>query len=309
MKRILPFVFIMVCGTGIFAQCNDLFFSEYVEGSGNNRALEIYNPTSAAIDLSGYQLVRYSNGETTPNIVGISGIVASNDVYVTVSDKRDPNGTGYEEPVDSALMEKADTFLCPVYSVNKMHYFNGNDAVTLEKTNGVYVDIIGVIGEDPGDGWTSDTSAGFTSANGYWLAWTSEHTMIRKGSVLSGIIANPSFFNPAVEWDTLAQNAFDSLQFHNCDCHPSIGINTVEKPNDFFVYPNPVVGEDFLIKASEIIADVYIYDMTGKILFYHENPVQRGDMLINTNAFNSAMYVVRVKFIDGTERVRKIMLK
>ncbi|MFO1515441.1 MAG: lamin tail domain-containing protein [Lysobacterales bacterium] len=30
----------------------DLFFSEYVEGSSNNKALEIYNGTAAPIDLS-----------------------------------------------------------------------------------------------------------------------------------------------------------------------------------------------------------------------------------------------------------------
>lgn len=31
----------------------ELFFSEYVEGSSNNKALEIYNGTGAAVDLLG----------------------------------------------------------------------------------------------------------------------------------------------------------------------------------------------------------------------------------------------------------------
>ncbi len=47
------------------AQCDDLFFSEYVEGSANNKALEIYNPTNAAINLSEYGIARYSNGATS----------------------------------------------------------------------------------------------------------------------------------------------------------------------------------------------------------------------------------------------------
>jgi predicted extracellular nuclease len=43
--------------------CSDLFISEYVEGSHNNKALEIYNPTDTDINLNGtYDLVRYSNG-------------------------------------------------------------------------------------------------------------------------------------------------------------------------------------------------------------------------------------------------------
>ena len=58
--------------------CSQLFISEYVEGWGNNKALEIYNPTSADINLSGYFVARYSNGSTTAtvaNSVQLSGIV------------------------------------------------------------------------------------------------------------------------------------------------------------------------------------------------------------------------------------------
>ena len=32
--------------------CTELFISEYVEGSHNNKALEIYNPTDTDIDLN-----------------------------------------------------------------------------------------------------------------------------------------------------------------------------------------------------------------------------------------------------------------
>lgn len=46
------------------AQCDDIFISEYVEGWSNNKAIELYNPTDAAIDLSDYRLERYSNGAT-----------------------------------------------------------------------------------------------------------------------------------------------------------------------------------------------------------------------------------------------------
>jgi predicted extracellular nuclease len=38
------------------AQCTDLFISEYIEGTVNNKYLEIYNPTSAAVNLASYDL-------------------------------------------------------------------------------------------------------------------------------------------------------------------------------------------------------------------------------------------------------------
>ena len=37
----------LLLAPGAFAASNDLFFSEYVEGSSNNKALEIYNGTGA----------------------------------------------------------------------------------------------------------------------------------------------------------------------------------------------------------------------------------------------------------------------
>jgi hypothetical protein len=40
----------------------NLFFSEYIEGSSNNKVLEIYNPTGAAVDLSEYTVQQSNNG-------------------------------------------------------------------------------------------------------------------------------------------------------------------------------------------------------------------------------------------------------
>ncbi|HJM33138.1 MAG TPA: c-type cytochrome domain-containing protein, partial [Candidatus Marinimicrobia bacterium] len=40
----------------------DLFFSEYAEGSSNNKYLEIYNSSDASVDLSAYSISTCSNG-------------------------------------------------------------------------------------------------------------------------------------------------------------------------------------------------------------------------------------------------------
>ena len=152
--------------------------------------------------------------------------------YVIGKDKRDPNGEVYEAPlwngwyvfVDSTtqlldsiyteeedLMSRVDLFINPNYEDGTM-YFNGNDAITLETASGDILDIIGKIGEDPGDGWGPVENGS---------PWTQNHTLIRKSDVTSGFVSNPaqSFsFDPTLEWDSLPQNTFINLGTHSCDC-------------------------------------------------------------------------------------------
>jgi len=281
MKKSLLLILAMAIGQFIFAQdCSQLFISEYVEGSGNNKAIEIYNPTDNTIDLTPYSLVRYSNGGTTPNAVNLGGgFIEPYGTYVVVLDKRDPNGTGYEEPVDSALAMKADTFLCPVYEVNKMMYFNGNDAVTLENDNGDVLDIVARVGSpDPENGWTDITDTTITWMNAgvpedytivdyavgplFWLSWTKDNTLIRKAAVKHGVIDNPSAFNVALEWDSIPKNSFENLGTHVCDCHES-GISDNAQLIKIDFYPNPVTDGVMTIKAEEKIASVELINTLG----------------------------------------------
>jgi predicted extracellular nuclease len=69
MKTTFTLGFLLLLNT-LSAQgnCTELFISEYVEGWSNNKALEIYNPTSQAINLSGYFVSRYSNGSTSATV-------------------------------------------------------------------------------------------------------------------------------------------------------------------------------------------------------------------------------------------------
>ena len=63
----------------------DLFFSEYIEGSSNNKALEIYNGTGAAVDLAagGYSVQMFFNGSASAGLtINLTGTVAKGDVFV-----------------------------------------------------------------------------------------------------------------------------------------------------------------------------------------------------------------------------------
>src|SRR3954471_3290024 len=116
---------------------SDLFFSEYIEGSSNNKALEIFNGTGAAIDLAagGYDVQMYFNGSTTAGLtIALTGTVASGDVYVLA-----------QSAASSTVLAQADL-------TNGSGWFNGDDAVVLRK-NTTILDVIGQIGVDPGTEW------------------------------------------------------------------------------------------------------------------------------------------------------------
>ena len=93
MKKLLPFLCFSLFALLGNSQCDELFFSEYVEGYANNKALEIYNPTGAAVNLSDYAIARFSNGST---VAGSNKVISlpdhmleADDVFVVVVDLTD----------------------------------------------------------------------------------------------------------------------------------------------------------------------------------------------------------------------------
>ena len=112
----------------------DLLISEYIEGSGVNKAIEIYNGTGAAVDLSTYSLELYSNGAAAAGqSVALVGSVTDGGVWVVAN----------AQAADATIQAEADQF------GNAVINFNGDDAVVLRK-NGAVVDVFGQVGFDPG---------------------------------------------------------------------------------------------------------------------------------------------------------------
>ncbi len=213
------------------AQCNELFITEYIEGSRNNKAIEIYNPTGAAVDLSQYRFTRWQNGSSTWSSQysdALSGTIQSKDAIVLVLDRRDTTQVGVDTPVVLALRVKADLFLSPDYNTSYSMSFNGDDALSIDKNNGgtyLPVDIFGRIGERPtnANGTTSSPVGGWTDQDpfnsGQGVFWTTGKTLYRKANIEAGITSNPSQFNPTVQWDTLPQNVYMGLGYHYCNCN------------------------------------------------------------------------------------------
>lgn len=323
MKRTLLTIVLALMGISqLHAQdCANLFFSEYVEGSNNNKALAIYNPTNQAIDLSTYKIIRWSNGNATYDpaySVTLSGTIAPKDEFVVVLDKQDCSLTGQDTCVFQALRDKADAFVSPNYTTNPCLYHNGDDALSLNRTDaanggaGTFVDIFGFIGEDPGTSWT-DVFPYTTSAGGAY--WTVDQTCIRKPSIKQGRTAQTGSpltgaWNPTAEWDTLPRNTFDHLGYHVCDCG-STGINQATvKQQSVSVFPNPAAanGKTFVF-ASSTIQTVEIYSISGQLV-----QTIAGDgytqITIDLNNIPRGTYMVQTKLSNGEATLpNKLVIK
>lgn len=168
----------------------EIFFSEYIEGSGNNKAIEIYNPTGADLDLAAgnYSVELYSNGRTlaegATNSLSLTGTIVAGDVYVIAN-----------ASAVAAIQDEADI-------TSNVTFFNGDDALVLLK-DGEPIDSIGRVGEDPGSAWTGN---GVTTQNA---------TITRKSSVTVGDPIVDDEFDPSVEWDGFPVDTFDDIGKYN----------------------------------------------------------------------------------------------
>lgn len=300
MKKLLLSVFALTTYVSVNAQCNELFISEYVEGSGNDKALEIYNPTNNAINLTGYTIARYSNGgSTAPTgyVTSLSGIIAAHATFVLVNGQTTGTPTS---PACSLILQGMANQLDGAYPAPT--YMNGNDAITLEK-NAVIVDIFGKIGEDPGTAWTD--VAPYTGSLGTW--WTKDHTLQRKSSVQQGVTVNPTFFNVTVEYDSLPNNTWIGLGNHTCSC--PTGIDEIDNTISIVVYPNPADNNFFTISTSESIEQVELYNIVGQQVLTQKGNKSVKAMTVKTDNLNKGVYFVKVSFANNKTSVAKLTIK
>ena len=153
---------------------SELYISEYVEGSSNNKYLELYNPTDQAIDLSQYALDLNTNGGSNwsndgsgfKNYTELSGTLAAKSTIV----------------YKNANAEIYDGEATECSAVN----FNGNDPIGLFK-NGKLIDIVGTF-------------------NGGSADFAKDVTLRRKASVN----APSTTYNPN-DWDELSKDDISGL--------------------------------------------------------------------------------------------------
>ncbi|MCL1078742.1 hypothetical protein D5R81_12365 [Parashewanella spongiae] len=174
----------MVLGTLSTAANANLVITEYVEGGGSNKALEISNVGNSAIDLGAnvYKLNLYFNGKTE------------------VGKTETLSGTlGAGESIVYHNADAGDDFKVGIAS--QITWFNGDDTIVLTKDDSV-IDRFGKLGEDPGSEWKDADNADFTSK---------DRTLRRKASVTVGDSETTADFPSGDQWEVFDKNTSDGL--------------------------------------------------------------------------------------------------
>ena len=263
-----------------FLTAQTLFFSEYAEGSSNNKYLEIYNPTNAAIDLSGYSLSSCNGGcdvtgefDYPDNVTFDPGTtLASGEVYIIANPSADQSILAFADQTFTYLSNGDDFFALTVAGATASSY--------------TIVDKIGDFGTDPGDGWDV---AGVTNG-------TKDHTLVRKSSVTQG----------NTDWSDSASNEWI---VHDKDVWIYLGGAPGETLNissfdgvDLAVYPNPVKTKlNFSGLTSPVQATVF--DMLGK-----RQLQSKVTNTLDVSKLKSGLYMIEIKN-ENSAKVFNILKK
>jgi endonuclease I len=220
----------------------ELLFSEYIEGSSNNKALEIANSTATAVNLSIYTIKKQTNGAGAWSTgLNLTGTLNSGSKFTIVNSAI--ASSCY--PTSSANISTTATELT----------FNGNDAVGLFK-NGILIDIIGTF-------------------NGGTANFAADVTLRRKSTITS-----PSTtFNLSSQWDSFTTDSCTNLgsRLNTKEVKEEI----VSDSNGISLYPNPSNG-NFTVyyNNSNKAYSIEIFSLLGQPIFEKEN-INQSSVAIN----------------------------
>ncbi|MFE3866543.1 endonuclease [Flavobacterium sp. LS2P90] len=209
----------------------DLLFSEYIEGSSNNKALEISNATGTAVNMAIYSIKKQTNGAGTWS-TGFSLTGTLN------------NGSKFTIVNSLIALSCYSTSTANLSTAAAEMTFNGNDAVGLFK-NGVLIDIVGTF-------------------NGGTANFAADVTLRRKSTVTSPTTT----FNSTTQWDSYAMDTCTNLGSRIAT--KSTKTSAIVDNSDFKMYPNPSNG-NFSIDNSNKAFSVEIYNILGQKVFERKN--------------------------------------
>ncbi|MGM0648366.1 MAG: lamin tail domain-containing protein, partial [Bacteroidota bacterium] len=257
-----------ICGgdtVTLTATYNNLFFSEYIEGSSNNKAIELYNGTGKTIHLDNFAVLTNYNGNAWSGEYTFPAGATLNhdDVFVVANSS-----------ADSAILSVADETL----SYNEKGYmmgYNGDDVRALVQyaPNGDTI-ILDQIGRydmvDPGSGWDV---AGVTNG-------TANHTMIRKPSAgpnLGDWDASAGTDSISSEWFVLPQDDYSDIGSHTSTigtkAYASVSYLWSTGDTTQSITVAPTTSQSYVVTITDAMGctntdtvDVIVHDPTATIL-------------------------------------------
>ncbi|MDX3772769.1 ExeM/NucH family extracellular endonuclease [Chromatiaceae bacterium AAb-1] len=278
--KLLPLVLLP-----LFQVQAELFISEYIEGSGHNKAIELYNPTSQPISLQGYQLKTWSNGSATVSrTLALSGVVQPFDTFVLADDQA-----------------HAAVLAVRQYSMGTNNY-NGDDAVALTRGE-QFIDVIGRIGEQ--QVWGSGDIQ------------TQNRTLVRKPGVNQGDTNPDDNFIPSEQWLGYPQDTFAYLGNHQFTGSPvdpgepeqppvTVGqcgeektyIHTVQGDSD----SSPLLGQTVIIEGvvTAVFADLDGYFVQESAVDHDNDPATSEGIFVYRNNITGSVNTGNRVRIAGT---------
>ena len=240
--------------------CTRVIISEYIEGNGANKAIELYNATPFPVDLDDYELFSYANGSTTLAVLDAPiGILEPGATYVVCSSQ-----------ADSTLLQLADT------SNASMNNFNGNDAIVLTYDLSA-IDIIGVVGDTVTE-WS------------FGLASTMNNTLRRRFEVNA---PTTNWELSAGQWLSASNSDYSNLGMHQaqtCSQQPFLSFSqTALQVNESVGVINIVVSA-FNVQVSTPVQVQFVqasatagddYDASFPVLFEFDANNTQGSFLVN----------------------------
>ncbi len=181
-RLVLGLVFLTtLAANNASAAINDLFISEYVEGSSFNKAIELYNGQAKTIDLAEYRLDFYLDGSPTPTFsCPLSGLLTANTTFVIANSRA------------------ASEILIVTDFTSSGVWFDGDDVVTLTH-KGMVIDSIGQVG-------TNDANL-----SGDGLLRSRDRTMRRLPMNAKPDVNIYDEVNFSDQWESFDRNNFDGL--------------------------------------------------------------------------------------------------
>jgi hypothetical protein len=355
MKKLYVLAGALFMASGAFAQGHDLFFSGYNEGAhpstgpnnvppgggtpsaGQEYAIQIFNPTTATIDMGQYSVGRYSNGTGTFNGVpfqeeqckrnkptaGLANTLASSDVFVI--------GSNAATLLD--IVNNWDQQTSPYSSTNATVItgggpvtFNGDDAMVLRRWTGgvagqgnpVIIDLIGVVGNQPSGGaWFTN---GVDPITGQTITVSTKNMSLkRKPNISAGITSNPSAATYQVgdEWDVYSAfnggttpadyfgQSYANLASHAADYSGGYGsyapLGVLEDfDKGISVFPNPVANKEVTVKIENTkVASITIINALGQNINVTPTNAAQQEIKVNVANLKPGMYFV--KFVSADQ--------
>lgn len=213
-----------------------VFISQYVEGTGNNKAIEVYNGTLSDLDLAAgnYVLQQFDNGSLTASVtIALSGVLSSGSTLV-VGRPSDPLAYAPDAAISGL----------PNLLTNKYLTFNGDDVVVLRSggATGTVLDRVGQVGAN--------------ATSSLWSLSVRNRTLSRKQTVFTGTVGSVTAAFPLDQWESSDNDTFTDLGSHD--------ISWID-PNE----PYTPAGYSLLINTNHLLMSGELSGGIGDLSFWY----------------------------------------